>query len=203
MVVFVFFAILFALLAYGIKAIYDDFTTVDEGKMAKEENARMLKTKARSPLWAEDAIAKWIRSGGRYDDICKEFEEDFKFIFGASWKSRLKIPPLPGNYCFYTPGNHMYWVYRLILAARGKLDHSFFYGGYELGGTQTEVYIRFAQRIEHHLVKNGIDIRLVMEDTLTGKTIQAESLCRREYKRLWSSPEDRFWLSNSHRLQLP
>ena len=80
--------------------------------------------------WAKDFILK----GDHFEDICNWFAEDFRYVFGANWKDKLRIPPKApvldpkvyknDAYSFSVPANHITWVYHLLLAKKGKIDHN-------------------------------------------------------------------------------
>lgn len=153
-------------------------------------------------------IKSRILSGEYYEDICNEFENDFKFVLGCDWKEKLRIPPKPLNYVvdkkyLYTsfiPCNHIYWVYHLLLAKDGKLDERIPSWGFSIGGTKDkEMNVKFAQCIEGQLLNAGVtDIRLALEletdccgqrtpDRLEGGSIVIESLSHCPTHRLWNN----------------
>lgn len=156
--------------------------------------------------WAKD----FILSGQHLEDICNWFAEDFRYVFGAYWKNKLQIPPKPPvlnpqiykqeAYSFMLPVNHITWVYHLLLAKKGKIDHGVPGFGYPIGGiNEKDMTVKFAECIEGQLLNAGVrDIRLALEldmicgtrrrtaSDLCGGNIKIESLCHYPTHRLWN-----------------
>lgn len=139
------------------------------------------------------------------------FAEDFRYVFGENWKDKLRIPPKPpvlssknDAYSFFIPVNHITWVYHLLLAKNGKIDHCIPSYGYSIGGINNkDMSIKFAECIEAQLLNAGVrGIRLALElDTICGTIqrlpndvcgghIKIESLCHFPTYRLWKDKED-------------
>lgn len=198
---FNFFTALFGGLYYASKHTHEQakLNEYEQTAAAKEKCRDSLKATLCTSFQNEQNIKNYILSGHNYDRICEDFSSDFKFVFGSHWKSILKIPPLPpvldpkiykeDAYSFYVPANHIYWVYRLILASKGKADNGLLTQGYIVGGVpEKEISIRFAQCIERRLINSGrTNIRLVLEqkDAYDTGAIKIESLCNYQYKRVW------------------
>lgn len=197
---FNFFTALFGGLYYGGKY------THEKSKLNKYEKSAEEHKKCYNDLQSslcisfnnEQRIKEYILSGNYYEEICREYAEDFKFVFGSKWEHILKIPPLPpvlnpkvykhDAYSFYVPCNHIYWVYRLILASRGKVDHGLLTQGYSVGGiSEKEMCIKFANCIEKRLRRSGHpNLTLVLEENPhDADTIKVDSLCNHNYKRMW------------------
>lgn len=147
---------------------------------------------------SEQQIKEYILSGNHYEEICRQYAEDFKFVFGSKWEYILRIPPLPpvlnpkvykhDAYSFYVPCNHIYWVYRLMLASRGKVDHGLLTQGYSVGGmSEREMCIKFAHCIERRLRQLGHpNLTLVLERNPHGAdAIKVDLLCNHDYERMW------------------
>ncbi len=114
----------------------------------------------RADGYTTDEIEEYVLNGENYNEICENFAEDFQYIYGDDWKSILHIPSqLDGG-----QHNDSRWVYRLILASKGKLDFSFFISGYEIpyvtAITEKKRYeqwcrqqylVKFCKRIEFRL----------------------------------------------------
>lgn len=149
--------------------------------------------------WAKN----FISSGEHFDEICNLFANDFRYVFGDDWRSQLRIPPRPpaldpkvykkDAYSFLLPANHIYWVYHLLLATKGKIDSWSILSGFSIGGIDNkDMNVKFAECIERHLVGAGVQgVRLALElynrtpDYLYGGSIKIESLCHSKTHRLW------------------
>lgn len=141
----------------------------------------------------ERRIKDYILSGKNFEKICDDFQSDFKFVFGANWKEVLRIPPRPpvldpktyrhDAYSFEVPANHIYWVYRLMLASRGKVDTWMIFDGYMVSPPDKNMNFRFAQCIEKRLIKAGVnDVCFVLEQCPLGNTIKFnKTLCTYPY----------------------
>ncbi len=108
-----------------------------------------------------------LLSGNHYEEICEKFKDDFKFVLGPKWKELLQIPPkvICRESALYVSANHIYWVYHLILASKGKVDKGMLNMGYQIGGIKdAKEHIKFAQCIEGQLLNAGVtDIKLALE----------------------------------------
>lgn len=198
---FSFFIALFGGLFYGSKSHYEQAKINEyEKKVAVQEAYRNnIKSKICASYQDELNIKNQILSGESFDMICEEFSNDFRYVFGRNWRDILHIPPRPPvlnpsvykkeAYSFFVPANHIYWVYRLILAKKGKVDNGMLTQGYLVGGIEErDMSIKFAKCIEDRLHNAGhTDIRLVLEQKSYADTgsIKIESLCNHPTKRLW------------------
>jgi len=210
--VFELFTALFGGLFYGNKYANEKkrLKEYDQKHVSWETKLDSIRSKyvatAETERWAKDFISK----GEHFDDICIWFEKDFQYVFGAGWKDKLRIPPKPpvlnpqiykaDAYSFAVPTNHITWVYHLLLAKKGKIDHSVPFGGYAIGGIEDkDMNIRFAECIEGQLLNAGIcEIRLALEldmicgtrrrsaSEVCGGRIKIESLCHHPTHRLWN-----------------
>lgn len=94
------------------------------------------------------------------------FGEYFNFVFGSEWKNKLEIPngySVDVSTILY-PHQHVYWVYHLLLANKGKIDRWCMTQGFGVGGIQDkETNIKFAQCIEKCMYKSGNQIDIVLE----------------------------------------
>ena len=199
--IFSFFVALFGGTYYGGKYTCEQakLNKYNKSNAAKERYRNRLKATMCATLQYEQTVKNNILNGRNYEKICTEFGDDFKFVFGSHWQSILKIPPLPpvldpkiykdAAYSFYVPANHIYWVYRLILASNGKVDNGLLTQGYSVGGImEKEMSIKFAQCIERRLISSGrTNLRLVLEqkDSYDMGAIKIETLCNHPYKRVW------------------
>ena len=143
----------------------------------------------------------------QYDEICSWFAEEFRYVLGKDWKEKLRIPTkfLPMS-CIYgkqypwsMPSAHIMWVYHLLLAKQGKIDHGVPGFGYPIGGiNDKDTSIKFAECIEWQLLNAGVrGVRLALEldyicstkrrtsSDLCGGSIKIESLCHHPTHRLW------------------
>lgn len=147
----------------------------------------------------EKSVKDYISCGEHFDDICTEFESDFKNIFGDEWKEKIRIPPKAtalnpdiykaNAYSFSVPANHIYWVYRIILATVGKVDDGLIAFGYSISYPDKDMCIKFAKAIERRLINAGVsEVRLVLEYQSKNDpcgVFKIESLCYKETHRLW------------------
>lgn len=120
--------------------------------------------------WSIDRkVREYVLSGENYEEICKEFEEDFRYVYGEDWKSFLHIPPLSPvrepdrfplgaeHHSVELENHDAFWVYRLILASKGKVKPFFSYEGYGIPYTSPKdrdmrYFCRsFCQRMELRL----------------------------------------------------
>lgn len=146
--------------------------------------------------WAQD----FVSSGKHYDELCDWFADDFEYVFGTNWKEILHIPPIhPAPKTFIEISNHGTWVYHLLLAKQGKIDHGVFGYGYPIGGVnEKDMTVKFAERIERQLLNAGVHgVRLALEldikygttrrtsSDLYGGHMKIESLCHYPTHRLW------------------
>lgn len=154
--------------------------------------------------WAKD----FISSGDHYDEICTWFAEDFRYALGRDWKEKLLIPTefLPmtriyrkQDYPWVMPSAHVMWVYHLLLAKRGKIDHWAITSGFPIGGlSEKDMNVKFAECIEGQLMNAGVrGVRLALEldymygttrrtsSDLCGGDIKIEALCNHPTHRLW------------------
>ena len=153
--------------------------------------------------WAKD----FVSSGKHFGDICDWFADDFRYVFGDSWETKLTIPTptLPmvriygkNNYPWHMPSAHVLWVYHLLLASKGKIDSKALTCGFPIGGVgEKNMTVKFTERIEKHLLESGAQgIRMALEldnlcgvrrtpSDLCGGNIKIESLCVFPTFRLW------------------
>lgn len=146
----------------------------------------------------EYRVQDYVLTGVHYEEICESYAEDFEFVFGSKWIEALRIPPLPPvldpkiykdeAYYFGNPYNHIYWVYRLILASKGKVDSWSLTMGMPIRGSKEnrEMGIKFAQCIEKRLRQSGHpNLTFVLEEATLEPVIKIDTLCNHQYKRLW------------------
>ena len=139
---------------------------------------------ANGTLYAE--IEKYVYGGEHFQDICENFEEDFKFIFGDGWKEELKIPP---QYVAETIDSyiHTYWVTQLVLADKGKMHELEYNTCYTMFPLQGRTF-KFIQCVERRLREHNpdLDIRFVrkIEDARDG-SFTLESIALGPTCRLW------------------
>ena len=208
---FEFFIALFGGLFYGNKysnekaklKAYDDRQNAWMSTLESIQSRYVASTELER--WAKGFILK----GDHFDDICNWFAEDFRYVFGANWKDKLRIPPKApildpkvyknDAYSFSVPANHITWVYHLLLAKKGKIDHNIPFSGYGVGGIDDKnMTIKFAECIEGQLLNAGVrGIRLALEldmvhgtrrrasSEVCGGSIKIESLCHHPTHRLW------------------
>lgn len=174
---FNFFTALFGGLFYGSKNIYEKskINQYDISHQQIEQQKSRLKALIGTTFEHEKIVKDYILSGNHYEEICNRHKDDFKFVFGDNWKEKLMIPPQPPvldpkiykaeAYSFYVPINHIYWVYRLMLANEGKVDHEILSFGYSNGGKdERTMCIRFAHCIEKRLNKTHPEIKLLLQE---------------------------------------
>lgn len=172
-----------------------------------------IETKYAASYELEQWAKEFISSGEHFEEICGLFAEDFQYVFGDDWKNKLRIPPRPpvldpkvyknDAYSFLIPANHIYWVYHLMLAQKGKIDHWNITSGFSIGGIyDKDMNVKFAERIERRLLNAGVQgVKLVLElkdvclgvprtpENLCGGDIKIESLCHYPTHRLWGDNE--------------
>lgn len=203
---FEFFIALFGGLYYGGKYSREqsrDLTAQKRIENHKKQRAQIEQCFAAS--YQEEQEAKnYILSGDNFKDICNKFADDFKYVFGNGWTKVLRIPPRApvldpkvyrdDAFSFYIPVNHIYWVYALELASRGKVDRWMLSSGYSIGGiSDSDIHIKFTQRLEMYLRRYSPDVKLVLEQThenITPTTpyggyIKIQPMCVYPSYRLW------------------
>lgn len=194
------FTALFGGLYYGGKY------THEKSKLNKYEKSREEYKKCYDDLQSslcvsiedENRVKDYVLTGNHYEEICDSYAEDFKFVFGSKWIDILRIPPLPPvldpklykdeAYYFDNPYNHIYWVYRLILASKGKMDSWSLAMGMPIRGDKKnrELGIKFAHCIERRLRQSGYpNLTFVLEEASLEPVIKIDTLCNYSYKRLW------------------
>lgn len=188
-----------------IRSFYEDWTDapIKSRNKLRDEIFRLKNLYGVSGIAANE-VKNFLRSKEGIEAVCKEYEYDFRYIFGDNWRELLVFPPITddalrvwnhfagggrtpmphksvvkkynsGEYSFSDPNNDIYWVYRLILADRGKVDGSMLDSttmsdysvncGYVLcSGSRREVSIRFAQRIASRLKRVHPEAELVLYD---------------------------------------
>lgn len=195
-----FFIALFGGLYYGGKYAHE------KSKLNKCNYKALLRQKQRDDLRSllcistekENCVKEYILSGSHYEEICDNFAEDFKFVFGSKWIDMLRIPPLPpvldpkiykDEACYFdNPYNHIYWVYRLMLASKGRMDSWSLAMGMPIRGDKEnrEMGIKFAHCIERRLRQSGHpNLTFVLEEATLEPVIKIDTLCTHSYKRLW------------------
>lgn len=120
----------------------------------------------------EHELKNKILSGDIYDKICNEFKDDFEYVLGENWKQVLCLPKnrwdfIPQDKIEFSEDNHIYWVYHLLLASKGKVDRWTFAAGYRIWIPTTPLYImqkKFIQCMENRLIKAGADIKFTEHD---------------------------------------
>lgn len=186
---------------YGSKALSDRDKVRKFDKMSEQQAT--LRQNLRDTICAdyhmEKSVKDYISSGEHFDDICGEFESEFKDIFGNEWKDKIRIPPKApvlnpdiykdDAYSFSVPANHIYWVYRIILATVGKVDDGLIAFGYSISYPDRDMCIKFAKAIERRLVNAGVsEVRLVLEYQSENDpcgVFKIESICGKDTYRLW------------------
>lgn len=207
---FEFFIALFGGLFYGNKysneksklKAYDERRAIHEATYNDVQSRYVASYE--TERWAKD----FVSSGEHYDEICSWFAEEFRYVLGKDWKEKLRIPTkfLPMS-CIYgkqypwsMPSAHIMWVYHLLLAKQGKIDHGVPGFGYPIGGiNDKDTSIKFAECIEGQLLNAGVrGVRLALEldyicstkrrtsSDLCGGSIKIESLCHHPTHRLWA-----------------
>lgn len=197
---FDFFIALFGGLYYGGKQIHEKskLNTYEKSAAIQEACRSRLQAKICTSFQTEQDTKSYILNGEHFEKICSDFEDDFRFVFGSGWRELLRIPPKEpvlnpqiykkDAYSFYVPANHIYWVYRLILASKGKVDRGMLTSGYSIGGIKERgMCIKFAQRIEQRLLNAGVcDVHFVLEQNPDYEdSIKIETLCNYPFKRIW------------------
>lgn len=210
---FEFFIALFGGLFYLCKYCNEKFkeASFDERQMTYRAIRNSIESRYVLNDEAEREVKNFVSSGEHYDEICSLFAEEFRYVFGEDWKEKLIIPkllfpikctcskkitpfPLP-----MLPSVHSTWVYHLLLAKQGKIDHTVPGFGYPIGGIKDkDMCVKFAECIEKQLINAGVkDIRLVLEldnicctirrtpSDVCGGNIKIESLCCYPTHRLW------------------
>lgn len=206
---FEFFIALFGGLFYGIKYSNEKskLKSYDEQRAIHEATYNYIQSSYVASYETEQWAKDFASSGEHYDEICSWFAEEFRYVLGKDWNEKLRIPTkfLPMS-CIYgkqypwlMPSAHIMWVYHLLLAKQGKIDHGVPGFGYPIGGINDKnTSIKFAECIERRLIQAGAnDIRLVLEldticgtrrrtpDEVYGGNIKIESLCFYPTHRLW------------------
>ncbi len=207
------FVALFGGLYYGTKYIGEKAERKKyDNEIAEWQKLRDdLRSRYAANLELEHRMEEMVLSGEHFDDICKWFADDFRYALGENWKETIRIPPNPmlslrmsikDAYDTWVPANHTYWVIRLLLAKQGKMPQLTF-GEYLIGGlADKDMNIRFAECIEKHLLKAGVQgVRLALElkdicigvprtpDNVCGGRIVIESLSSFPTHRLWDDCE--------------
>lgn len=203
---FNFFTALFGGLYYGRKYLKEKSKDNNANKRISDYN--ILRADIESRLSAnyleEKQTKEYILSGDNFEEICEKFSSDFEFVFGKLWREALQIPPRPpvldpkvykkDATSFYIPNNHIYWVYAILLASQGKIDHRMLSNGYLIGGIEdSDIHIKFAQRIEKYLCIYNPSVTLVLErqkEHITperpyGGCLKVQQLCLYPTDRLW------------------
>ena len=173
----------------------------DKELAEQKSNREYIKDSYAASYELEKEVKTYITKGKHIDDICKILKDDFEYVFGKEWKSKVYLPKGYGAYNsneFIVPSMHTYWIYHLLLAKMGKVDSWTIFSGYKIGGiAHKDMCIKFADCIEKEINKaTGDNIRLVMEletiggvrrtpDRICGGTIRFESLCICPSCRLW------------------
>lgn len=201
---FEFFIALFGGLFYGNKFSKEKAELKAADRRIESMRARMniLQSKYGASFEFQNEVKKYISSGEHYDDICKLFQEDFRFALGEHWREILRIPKTAkevDDADFLYPALHTYWVYHLLLTVRGKLHPTNITMGYKLGDIECcKQNVRFVECIERRLRARDInDVKFVLEleqfsngssrtrFDLGYGTMQIESLCIHPSARLW------------------
>lgn len=209
---FEFFIALFGGLFYGGKYINETqaLKNCDKQRELHALTYNDIQTRYVADLQTEHEVRDFISSGKHFEDLCNWFQDDFRYVFGDTWRDKLQIPPKHPvlNFKFYKkddlfslPNNHITWVYHLLLAKQGKIDHKVLSNGYPIGGVnEKDITVKFAECIERQLLNSGVQgIRLVLEldnlygvqrtsSDLCGGNIKIESLCHFPTYRLWDNP---------------
>ena len=199
------FIALFGGLFYGNKYLNEKSRLKAFNEQQKEYS--LIRDNIEAKYVASYELEKWaksfILSGKHFEDICNWLSEDFQYVLGSDWKKKLRIPP---NLMLYSGlSNHINWVYHLILAKRGKIDHGVPSYGYDIGGlNEKDMNIKFAECIERQLLNAGVrDIRLALEldniaygrrrspSEVCGGHIKIETLSYFPTHRLWEDYQEK------------
>ncbi len=140
-----------------------------EIEQSKREAAR-LRLQSRFVATPERArlAEEYVFSGLNYDKICEEFQEDFRYIFGANWRKILQIPPIPitkSKYMVNDSVYHVTWVKSLVLASHGKIEDKFIWG-YEIMNNEPtkELAYKFLQCMQKRLNSRGFHDSFVITE---------------------------------------
>lgn len=199
-----FFIALFGGLYYGGKYLNEKSKSKAYDRRVALYNATRNRIESYVADYSTEQWAKnFVLSGKNYDKICDWFANDFRYVLGSDWKSKLQIPThsmyvARGMNPWSDPRAHVMWVYHLVLARRGKIDSRIPSYGYPIGGSKNKKKaIKFAKRIEERLHSAGVpDVRLALELDMVGRYrrtpndvrgghIVIESLCHNPTHRLW------------------
>jgi len=168
---FEFFIALFGGLFYTGK-ILSDKSKINKAEHDFNERAELDKA-IRKDVEASyeqcEAVKNKLLSGKFIDEVYKELEDDFKFVYGDDFDITkglylCKGQKMPSSMVTTECRNRKYyWAYNLLLSHQGKADWDAFAFGFILGGIQTvEDDIRFCQRIEQNLNDNGVGLKLYL-----------------------------------------
>lgn len=183
------FLALFGGLYYGFKYADDNskIKTADREMEARRVSRENFKSLYGAETELEHATKEYIMCGRYFEDICNLLADDLEFALGENWKQDLDIPNgFRVNYGAFYPHQHVYWVYHLLLAKKGKMDRWSMSMGYRFASIYTkERDHRFLQSIEKNLIKNKVPAKIVYEDNDALSSYKPEIMCIRPYRRMW------------------
>ena len=194
---FEFFIALFGSLFYGGKFTSDKVQSrAAKQRFSKDEIVRKeLLAKCEADAATQQEVANYLLSGAHYPDICDKYSDAFEAVFGDRWKNELRIPRGSRwkSNALSQPLSDAYWVYHLILADKGKMTRSAMYDGFPVSSVDNQNRdTQFVRQIENKLLKSGIEIKLVLEQTrkqaashISGCRFKPEAFCNFPTRRLW------------------
>lgn len=184
-----FFIALFGGLYYGGRYLSEKTSerNYDKESAARKEFREYLQTTYCVDYQERVRIRGYINT--HRDDVYEEFKEELIYVLGDDFRSEFDkpLPPNCGSYVW--PGDPNVWLYRLVLASKGKIDDDLgIWHGESVGAPQHRGWnLRFAEMIQKRLCEAGVeDIQLVLIRDSLGLYIQVEdclaSFCDREYE---------------------
>lgn len=195
------FIALFGILFYGCKILNEKsqlkeyYKTQEKINQTRELINNRVSADYELQLWAKE----YVECGNNYTQICENFGKCFEFVFGDNWQNILVIPNNQRiSYSYYLPSQHIYWVYHLLLASRGKIDNMRVSSGFGVGGLEDkDINLKFAECIERCLADNGTNVNLVLEldnlcagvkrtpKDICGGYIKIKEFCNYPTHKLW------------------
>lgn len=179
---------------YASEKIDDHFYKMDQKKYDEVYNIIKEIYCADSELMKK--ATKYVEADEHYDEICKEFGDDLRYILGDEWKSKLHISRFRG--CGVETldiTRHSTWVYYLLLAKYGKID-SWRLRGFEICNKKyKDEIIKLVECIEHRLIDAGVTCIRFALDTKGGKvrSVSSPDADKLVIERLSRTPTIRIW----------